>query len=203
MLKRFLLPLSLVNQVALLMLLLGLLGIAGMSVSSWMSQSIQGNAHAINKAGSLRMQSYRLLSMVPLSAENEAYLQELEDDEISSDLQQAVRREGLSEQFTALRIFWLGNLRPHLQQAGHPDDAASDVALFVQQLDDLVSAIDHKTEQRLVMVTLVQRAFIGHHVHSVGRHFLLSASPLVNPVATVSVDGASHRPRRFHPTHRH
>ncbi|MEI7350782.1 type IV pili methyl-accepting chemotaxis transducer N-terminal domain-containing protein, partial [Pectobacterium parmentieri] len=67
--KRFLLPLSLVNQVALLMLLLGLLGIAGMSVSSWMSQSIQGNAHAINKAGSLRMQSYRLLSMVPLSAE--------------------------------------------------------------------------------------------------------------------------------------
>ncbi|MFP9228306.1 nitrate/nitrite two-component system sensor histidine kinase NarX [Pectobacterium cacticida] len=161
MLKRFLLPLSLVNQVALLMLLLGLLGIAGMSVSSWMSQSIQGNAHAINKAGSLRMQSYRLLSMVPLSAENEAYLQELEEDEISSDLQQAVRREGLSEQFTALRIFWLGNLRPHLQQAGHPSDAASDVALFVQQLDDLVSAIDHKTEQRLVMVTLVQRAFIG------------------------------------------
>ncbi|MEH0876119.1 nitrate/nitrite two-component system sensor histidine kinase NarX [Pectobacterium cacticida] len=161
MLKRFLLPLSLVNQVALLMLLLGLLGIAGMSVSSWMSQSIQGNAHAINKAGSLRMQSYRLLSMVPLSAENEAYLQELEDDEMSSDLQQAVRREGLSEQFTALRIFWLGNLRPHLQQAGHPADAASDVALFVQQLDDLVSAIDHKTEQRLVMVTLVQRAFIG------------------------------------------
>ncbi|WP_189315198.1 type IV pili methyl-accepting chemotaxis transducer N-terminal domain-containing protein, partial [Pectobacterium peruviense] len=92
MLKRFLLPLSLVNQVALLMLLLGLLGIAGMSVSSWMSQSIQGNAHAINKAGSLRMQSYRLLSMVPLSAKNEIYLRELEEDEISSDLRQAVRR---------------------------------------------------------------------------------------------------------------
>lgn len=161
MLKRFLLPLSLVNQVALLMLLLGLLGIAGMSVSSWMSQSIQGNAHAINKAGSLRMQSYRLLSMVPLSAENEIYLQELEEDEISSDLQQAVRREGLSEQFTALRVFWLENLQPHLRQATNSADASADVARFVKQLDDLVSAIDHKTEQRLRMVTLVQRIFIG------------------------------------------
>ncbi|WP_409308696.1 nitrate/nitrite two-component system sensor histidine kinase NarX [Pectobacterium sp. B1J-3] len=161
MFKRLLLPLSLVNQIALLMLLLGVLGIAGMSVSSWMSQSIQGNAHAINKAGSLRMQSYRLLSMVPLSAENEIYLQELEEDEISSDLQQAVRREGLSEQFTALRVFWLENLQPHLRQATHSADASADVARFVKQLDDLVSAIDHKTEQRLMMVTLVQRIFIG------------------------------------------
>ncbi|MBI3310889.1 MAG: type IV pili methyl-accepting chemotaxis transducer N-terminal domain-containing protein, partial [Serratia liquefaciens] len=58
--KRLLAPLSIVNQVAILMLLLGILGVAGMSISAWMSQSIQGNAHAINKAGSLRMQSYRL-----------------------------------------------------------------------------------------------------------------------------------------------
>ncbi|MEH2921509.1 nitrate/nitrite two-component system sensor histidine kinase NarX [Samsonia erythrinae] len=161
MLKRFLLPLSLVNQVALLMLLLGLLGIAGMSISSWMSQSIQGNAHAINKAGSLRMQSYRLLSMVPLSAGHDIYLHELEQDEISSDLQQAVRREGLSEQFNTLRIFWLESLQPHLRQAAHPNDASADVARFVTQLDDLVSAIDQKTEQRLMMVTQVQRIFIG------------------------------------------
>lgn len=58
--KRLLAPLSIVNQVALLMLLSGILGVAGMGISAWMSQSIQGNAHAINKAGSLRMQSYRL-----------------------------------------------------------------------------------------------------------------------------------------------
>jgi len=66
MLTRAVTPLSLVSQIALLMLLLGLLGIGGMSVAAWMAQSIQGNAHAINKAGSLRMQSYRLLASVPL-----------------------------------------------------------------------------------------------------------------------------------------
>jgi len=70
--KRLLAPLSIVNQVAILMLLLGILGVAGMSISAWMSQSIQGNAHAINKAGSLRMQSYRLLAQVPLDARSES-----------------------------------------------------------------------------------------------------------------------------------
>ena len=40
--KRLLAPLSIVNQVALLMLLSGILGVAGMGISAWMSQSIQG-----------------------------------------------------------------------------------------------------------------------------------------------------------------
>lgn len=161
MIKRLLLPLSLTHQVALLMLLLGVLGIAGMSISSWMSHSIQGNAHAINKAGSLRMQSYRLLSLVPLSSATDIYLKDLERDEASSDLQQAVRREGLGEQFDALRTFWQTRLRPQLQQAAHPNDAAADVAAFVSQLDDLVSAIDHRTEERIALVTEIQRLFIA------------------------------------------
>lgn len=161
MIKRFLLPLSLTHQVALLMLLLGGLGIAGMAVSSWMSHSIQGNAHAINKAGSLRMQSYRLLSMVPLSTATRIYLNELERDESSNDLQQAVQREGLGEQFDALRIFWQSQLRPQLQQATRPSDAAHEVAAFVTQLDALVSAIDHRTEERITLVTEIQRLFIA------------------------------------------
>lgn len=161
MVRRLLLPLSLTHQVAMLMLLLGLLGIAGMAISSWMSQNIQGNAHAINKAGSLRMQSYRLLSMVPLSNSSHIYLDDLERDEANSDLQQAVRREGLSEPFSQLRSFWQTQLRPQLQQASRPDDAASDVAAFVAQLDALVSAIDHSTEERIALVTKIQRLFIA------------------------------------------
>ncbi|WP_023639503.1 nitrate/nitrite two-component system sensor histidine kinase NarX [Dickeya zeae] len=160
MLRRFRLPLSLVNQVALSMLLLGLLGIAGMAISSWMSQSIQGNAHAINKAGSLRMQSYRLLSMVPLTAGSDHYLQELERDENDNDLRQAVIREGLSEQLTTLQRYWADQLKPSLREAKHPADAADAVADFVHHLDALVLAIDQKTEAHLRLVTLVQRMFI-------------------------------------------
>ena len=57
MLKRCLSPLTLVNQVALIVLLSTAIGLAGMAVSGWLVQGVQGSAHAINKAGSLRMQS--------------------------------------------------------------------------------------------------------------------------------------------------
>lgn len=66
MIKRLCAPLTLANQLALVVLMLALLGLAGMAVSAWLIQGIQGSAHAINKAGSLRMQSYRLLAAVPL-----------------------------------------------------------------------------------------------------------------------------------------
>lgn len=50
MLKRCLSPLTLVNQVALIVLLSTAIGLAGMAVSGWLVQSVQGSAHAINKA---------------------------------------------------------------------------------------------------------------------------------------------------------
>lgn len=156
--RRYLIPL--VNQIAMLMILLGMLGLAGMTISSWMAQSIQGNAHAINKAGSLRMQSYRLLSMVPLDENDLSYLVALEQDKTSSDLQQALQREGLNSQYRQIEQYWQTTLKPQLQQARHPDEVAASVADFVHQLDALVLAIDHKTEQRLLLVTLIQLVFI-------------------------------------------
>ncbi|WP_145519342.1 nitrate/nitrite two-component system sensor histidine kinase NarX [Yersinia mollaretii] len=156
--KRYLIPL--VNQISLLMILLGMLGLAGMTISSWMAQSIQGNAHAINKAGSLRMQSYRLLSMVPLDDRDLPYLVALEQDKTSSDLQQALKREGLTNQYLQIERYWQETLKPQLLEAKHPDEVAARVADFVHQLDALVLAIDHKTEQRLLLVTLIQLVFI-------------------------------------------
>lgn len=155
--KRYLTPL--VNQIALLMILLGMLGLAGMVISSWMAQSIQGNAHAINQAGSLRMQSYRLLSMIPLDSNELSYLVALEQDKTSHDLQQALLREGLMGQYQQIERYWQDTLKPQLQQAKHPDEVAASVADFVHQLDALVLAIDHKTEQRLLQVTLIPLVF--------------------------------------------
>jgi hypothetical protein len=39
---------------------------------------VQGNAHAINEAGSLRMQSYRLLASVPLTQDDRPLIDEME-----------------------------------------------------------------------------------------------------------------------------
>ncbi len=153
-------PLSIVNQVALLMLLLGTLGISGMSISAWISQGIQGNAHAINKAGALRMQSYRLLAQIPLDSHTPVQMSGLDVGENSQGWQQTVALEGLTSQLHALRNYWQQTLQPELRQARQPADAAPYVAHFVSLLDKLVSDIDHHTERRLLLVTLVQGCFI-------------------------------------------
>ena len=161
MFKPVLAPLSIVRQVTLLMVVLSLLGIGGMGLSLWMAHSVQGNAHAINKAGSLRMQSYRLLSRVPLGPDSEPLINQLEQDQLSGDLQQSVRREHLTRQYLALRDYWLQRLKPRLLAAQHPQDTADGVAEFVRRLDALVSAIDRKTEHRLMLVALVQKVEIA------------------------------------------
>lgn len=161
MIKRVLTPLSLVGQFALLMLLLGLLGIGSMSVASWMAQSIQGNAHAINKAGSLRMQSYRLLSSIPLNVGNQAYIQQIETDQHSVDLLSAAQREGLEPQFSRLHYYWQNTLKPELQQAQQPAQASASVAVFVSQLDNIVDALEQQTEYHLMLISVIQAGFIG------------------------------------------
>lgn len=161
MIKRALTPLSLVNQIAGLMLLLGLLGIGSMSVAAWMAQSIQGNAHAINKAGSLRMQSYRLLASVPLTKESDSYLRQMEQDQDSADLLRAVQSEKLQPEFDALRRYWMTTLKGQIQQTQHPAQVASNVAVYVSQLDNLVAALEHKTEYHLTLISMVQRGLLA------------------------------------------
>lgn len=120
MLKRLLSPLTLVNQLALIVLLLATLGIAGMSLASWLAQGIQGNAHAINKAGSLRMQSYRLLAAIPLTEKDSSLLNEMEQTTWSDDLQQAALRDGQQVQLSQLQHYWLEVLEPAMKNAQHP-----------------------------------------------------------------------------------
>ena len=152
---------SIINQVIGLMLLIAILGIIGMTISNRMIISVQGNAHAINKSGSLRMQSYRLLSLVPLNNQNQKYLDDLENDLLSPELTQVVKIENLTSQFNELHDFWLTKLRPALIQASLPDDARYEVISFVNKLDELVHNIDEKTERKIAYVAMTQLIFIS------------------------------------------
>lgn len=152
---------SIINQVIGLMLLIAILGIIGMTISNRMIISVQGNAHAINKSGSLRMQSYRLLSLVPLNTQNQHYLDALETDLVSPELTQVVKIENLTPQFDELYNYWLHTLRPSLLKANSPNDARYEVISFVSKLDELVHNIDEKTERKIAYVAMTQLIFIS------------------------------------------
>ncbi len=113
MLKRCLSPLTTVNQVALIVLLSTAIGLAGMAVSGWLVQGVQGSAHAINKAGSLRMQSYRLLAAVPLSEKDKPLIKEMEQTAFSAELTRAAERDGQLAQLQGLQDYWRNELILH------------------------------------------------------------------------------------------
>ncbi|MTB66184.1 nitrate/nitrite two-component system sensor histidine kinase NarX [Providencia sp. wls1943] len=152
---------SIINQVIGLMLLIAVLGIIGMTISNRMIISVQGNAHAINTSGSLRMQSYRLLSLTPINQHNQNYLDELEKDLLSPELTQVVKIENLTPEFNKIHEFWLNTLRPALTKASSPDDARYEVITFVNMLNELVHNIDDKTEKKIAYVAMTQLIFIS------------------------------------------
>ena len=151
---------SIINQIAILMLLFTLLGVIGMAISNHIILSVQGNAHAINKSGSLRMQSFRLLSSLPLNEYNRNYINELENDLQSDVLLQAINTSSLKTQYADLNDYWQHILKPALINAKIHNQTKEEVVNFVSQLDELVLGIDQLTEQKIRLVAYTQLIFI-------------------------------------------
>ena len=157
MLKRLFTPLTLVNQLALIVLLSTAIGVAGIGISARLVHGVQGSAHAINKAGSLRMQSYRLLAAIPLTEGDSKLLDDMNATVFSEELQNAALRDGQDSQLKALQQYWQLELAPGLEHAQNQATVAVDVASFVDRIDHLVTSFDHTTEQRIRYVVWLQR----------------------------------------------
>ncbi|MCE9801539.1 nitrate/nitrite two-component system sensor histidine kinase NarX [Raoultella ornithinolytica] len=157
MLKRLFTPLTLVNQLALIVLLSTAIGVAGIGISARLVHGVQGSAHAINKAGSLSMQSYRLLAAIPLTEGDSKLLDDMNATVFSEELQNAALRDGQDSQLKALQQYWQLELAPGMKHAQNQATVATDVASFVDRIDHLVTSFDHTTEQRIRYVVWLQR----------------------------------------------
>ncbi|MBF3375198.1 type IV pili methyl-accepting chemotaxis transducer N-terminal domain-containing protein, partial [Leptospira borgpetersenii serovar Arborea] len=133
------------------------LGMGGMALAGWLAQGVQGSAHAINKAGSLRMQSYRLLAAVPVGTTRTDMFNEMERTAWSDELQQAAVRDGQQAALLAIQRYWRQHLAPALRDAHSPQEVSGQVTQFVGQIDALVSAFDSSTEHRIAQIVMLQR----------------------------------------------
>ncbi|MEW5559742.1 nitrate/nitrite two-component system sensor histidine kinase NarX [Enterobacter asburiae] len=157
MFKRLFTPLTLVNQLALIVLLSTAIGVTGMAISARLVHGVQGSAHAINKAGSLRMQSYRLLAAIPLHDADQKLFDEMNRTVTSPELIESARRDGQQHQLVALQRYWQAELAPSMKRASSQQQVAGEVASFVNRIDMLVTAFDHTTEKRIQHVVWVHR----------------------------------------------
>ncbi|MDP2831803.1 MAG: histidine kinase [Pseudomonadota bacterium] len=156
---------------------IALLAVLGMSVSGLVAESTQGSGEAINRAGSLRMQSWRMASLylaAPLSAGHDGaarmakaiatFEATLADPAIHAMLPRAGDTQLVTTWQHILKE-WRLTIRPRFQavadgQAAHPEMTAraallADMTRFVDHLDRLVKQMENTTEAKIRVMRLV------------------------------------------------
>ena len=156
---------------------IALLAVLGMSVSGLVAESTQGSGEAINRAGSLRMQSWRMASLylaAPLPAASEAgkpmataiqaFDATLHDPAILAMLPRAGDAQ-LHLTWQQTRTQWQTRIRPRFQVVtaaiSLPPDAEArsallaDMTRFVDHLDHLVKQMEDTTEAKIRVMRLV------------------------------------------------
>ncbi len=156
---------------------IALLAVLGMSVSGLVAESTQGSGEAINKAGSLRMQGWRLSTLylaapLPSGWEAETRLQDvldafdatLKSETILAMLPRAGDTD-LAATYRQVEQEWRGRIRPHFESMtwggqGALDATArarlvEDMGRFVGHLDQLVKQMENTTEAKIRVMRLV------------------------------------------------
>jgi two-component system nitrate/nitrite sensor histidine kinase NarX len=156
---------------------IALLAVLGMSVSGLVAESTQGSGEAINRAGSLRMQSWQMTSLylaMPLPSGQDGPRRMAEairsfDATLQSEAIQAMLpREGdnvLNVTYQQMLQIWQQRIRPRFLvvadgRAPQLDDRERAVLLdemtgFVDHINHLVKQMEETTEAKILVMRLV------------------------------------------------
>jgi len=139
-----------------------LITLASMLGGMYLADSIQGDAEALNKAGSLRMQSYRL-ALLALEDESSLLLQHVEEFEHTLQtyaLQRAIGHNPnspLHMLYSRAITRWNDAMLPLLTNYPPQKRAfRAEVPKFVAELDSFVKALQNKSEDKLAVIRGLQ-----------------------------------------------
>lgn len=154
--------------------LIATFAILGMASSGIIAESAQGSGEAINLAGSLRMQTYKMTSLAlsarlpeggdasaPLRKAIDAFDATLTDARITSVMSDQVETD-LANSYVTVRQAWQ-RMKPRLLEEASssrptgPDSAPlfQEVALFVDEINNLVKQIEQDTEAKIRVLRMV------------------------------------------------
>lgn len=160
---------SLVKRIAIVVGAVVLTTLVSMATTFGVSRSIEGNATAINIAGSLRMGAYELLAR--LAADDyqpDAYLVQLDAYEnrmAHPEFSRAIPSANdhpLAQKHQAMGSLWRDYLRPKLAAKAAANDTQVTVELitateeYVAQVNELVTMLENRTEARIDLLHLIQ-----------------------------------------------
>ncbi|MDI9244143.1 histidine kinase [Marinobacter sp. CHS3-4] len=158
----------LVKRIAIVVGAIVLTAVVSMATTLAVSRSIEGNATAINIAGSLRMGAYELLARsgsVPNDDQRSQFMDRLNAYEARMahpEFMRSIPEDGehpLAQQYSSMDALWREALRPALSaRAGAPatDDLVELTEKYVAGVDQLVGMLENRTEARIDLLHLIQ-----------------------------------------------
>lgn len=175
---------SLLLRLGLAMGLITTLAFVGMLSSVFIAETLEGQASAVNQAGTLRMQSYRIAldsSNYPEAAidakrleQTRALVEEFQQRLYSPRLTGALAKTdspAIHNSYTQVTERWRDDIRPQLEEImlriaaeGYlsVDTEAlrlqylGQVDYFVSHVDDMVNILEHEVENRIRLLRLIQ-----------------------------------------------
>lgn len=157
---------SLILRLGTAMAFIALPALIGMSSSVIIAQAMRGSAQAINLAGSLRMQSYRM-AVYQLRAEADASAlqpQRLRQAvaRFDSTLALPLLRQALTEStpaggesYRAIAAQWQGEIRPLLVAGRGAPDLPERIDRFVDDIDSAVDDVEYSAERRIELLRFI------------------------------------------------
>ena len=163
---------SIIARIGVAMFAISLMAMVSMVGSALVAQNTQGDAGAINLAGSLRMMSYKLVAdasdyiLQPNTSSHTLLMDDLADFEQrlhSQTLVAVIPKDGdikLYNHYQHLQTQWSTDIKPRylagLKQAFSPADFANIMAPFVDKIDAMVMLMEKSTESKIKLLSLVQ-----------------------------------------------
>jgi two-component system nitrate/nitrite sensor histidine kinase NarX len=162
---------SLVKRIGIVVGAVVLTAVVGMATTLWVSRSIEGNATAINIAGSLRMGAYELLARSSIVADGDpsssfmSRLTTYETRMAHPGFRQSIPTADdhpLARQHQAMEALWRDQLRPALvaratdNNALVTDELIKTTEQYVAQVNELVTMLENRTEARIDLLHLIQ-----------------------------------------------
>lgn len=135
-----------------------LLGILG---NSYVTNALEGDAEAINVAGSLRMQAWRLAATAEADPERlQLYVEKMQTTLDSPSLRAALERHrdsALPALHTAVVDQWQRKMRPLLVgEAPQAKPLREQASVFVDLLNGIVATLQRRSEHNLALIQRVQ-----------------------------------------------
>lgn len=178
----------------------------------WLSWQLEGGAAAINDAGSLRMRSFQLAlamqAIPPDAATIRAETQQLETTLYSLRRGDPARplvlpgEESIRTQYDKVLGVWDQALRPLAHEAAQGDAQSiaayrHQVDAFVDQINSLVSAVEHDNAHKTALLRLSQAVLIAISILGTVAMIFLLYLWIIRPVASLQAGIVQLAARRF------